>query len=1301
MNISTLFVNVYDSKTPRKLDIYATDTKEIIQQKIIHTVEPKLPSFVFFPKNFNMQSFLEKTETFTFLNLFTVTSIFKLKPYEKSIEINFSLLDELLLSYNIQKDEMYKLLLFRLYLSKSFIADTIKLTIKKKKSKLPSLAKPILKKSTASKLPTVSSSPTVPSQTPIPPKPSLPSVPPKGGLIPPKATTSKEGPPTEKPKVKAPKEIYIVLDSDSEAIVNFLAFYSKTPEYALIGISNDLVIRETIQNLNKKWNIKIEFDFKKIIQRNNFLLGKIELDLNLSKTYHEKFINITPLESTPIEETGKVVFLEIETQETSTGIIFDHLILNEKIPVARYKDFYKIYDNVQILEDVSTDTVEKNELYVYRYEKRRGKKSMELVSFPQIFVQNTSYGLVIQVLLLNDTNIPTEESLFKFLNLPNNIVIRKQYNRGLLGNFTLRNPKPFNYPSNYPYASLQSPIFNNLLMNDTLFEHFLYVNDSDKIGKENNSSAVYFHTSSVSSEEEKREGIKVGNWKKESTRFGDLSAVLTPTSNGDEHQIQCKILRSFNQDAVEYFQYILSRLLVLYNEALPKQIALFQTFLPLYRPYEISKPVASGKDLLLTKVEPLIFKPNDYTRGCQNKPPVIVEDISNLQPEKVLQFPKYNVEFKGQDLKPRYYYCEDGIPGYIQMNVQDHPFDGKAPCCYAMSNFTQKKIDARLKKNELVEKSLFPSLYETEEEIPEARDKPVKIKRFVMYTPTNEYKVLNRLGQFGNLPSSIVQFLDNIHLEDTYYRVGMSSEWKFSSILGCGIYASILDEINKDEKKAETYKFMPIETQARRKFSSICFDIVAQENSAEREPVKDYILNFQNKLNVRRLYNAIQYFFKVNLLVINTKGEWVKPYSSFSFCSHFFVQRPILLLYEHTHDLRYEIIAKSENDKIIPYFKVNDIWKFIYQQVLSSYTKNAISCSKTNSWIFTKDEIEIDAQILNKFGQVQILFLKCFSSITIPIFLKNVMAPFTVSTINKIKQVPTEAQVQRFIQLIQAENVIKMTEKGVFSIDNSFFIPYETKETIPEPHFIYYFLEENKIISKWNEQVGNFMYTNLLKDYLLILLGQFIKTCEIKEPIPMISFFLETHIKWISSYENDWKQFQPLFEQNSNLYNGEFIFVPEELEYSIKYLLEWYYRNQYEKLLDLSEQRELPTFYLYNNQFRSIVNHVVQKCPTHYESHVYNNLFLFSLQDLMDPTLLEEETVYFHYDMKRIRQFFIVPFSPENKKTTLSYIGSILTEYYQTNHMSFKTQVVSSDKIFNNVLLKEKEGYYFVFYSFV
>ena len=140
MNVSSLFINVNQEKQPIKIEVFITDTNEMISQKIIHAINPKFPSFVFFPKKYNAKTLLEKNETFTFLNLFTLPCVFKLKPYDKTIDINFKLLDEILLEYDIKQEKLYECLMFRLYFSKNFIQHYIKQTtvkVKKRKILLP------------------------------------------------------------------------------------------------------------------------------------------------------------------------------------------------------------------------------------------------------------------------------------------------------------------------------------------------------------------------------------------------------------------------------------------------------------------------------------------------------------------------------------------------------------------------------------------------------------------------------------------------------------------------------------------------------------------------------------------------------------------------------------------------------------------------------------------------------------------------------------------------------------------------------------------------------------------------------------------------------------------------------------------------------------------------------------------------------------------------------------------------------------------------------------------------------------
>ena len=120
MNTSSFNLNVYDQKTPVKVDIFATDTNEIIKYKIIHAIEPNFPSFVFFPKTFDIKRFLEKANTFTFLNLLTVKSIFNLKPYDKKIDIHYKLLEELSVEFSIDNDTLYQLFIISFVFVKIF-----------------------------------------------------------------------------------------------------------------------------------------------------------------------------------------------------------------------------------------------------------------------------------------------------------------------------------------------------------------------------------------------------------------------------------------------------------------------------------------------------------------------------------------------------------------------------------------------------------------------------------------------------------------------------------------------------------------------------------------------------------------------------------------------------------------------------------------------------------------------------------------------------------------------------------------------------------------------------------------------------------------------------------------------------------------------------------------------------------------------------------------------------------------------------------------------------------------------------
>ena len=302
-------------------------------------------------------------------------------------------------------------------------------------------------------------------------------------------------------------------------------------------------------------------------------------------------MNFLTLEALKVEEfytTGRLLQLEIETLHYSTGTLFDNLELNSELSFAKYKNFNKIYKNNK-LEIKDYNIV--NDLIIYRQEKKYIKKfSTDVNENVQIHCKNISNGLEIQVLLVKNSIIHNLDSLFKFLKMESgNFKIKENKNveRGILGNVMIENPKPDNLPNNQNWSSFQTPILADMIMNEPLFKKFLMLNDSEKISRDTSSLYIYFN--SPQEKKNELENIKVGGWNKLSSRFGDLTAVITPILLKEKFFINIKVLRSFNREILNDFLSIFSKLLALYNKNLQNTIDYFKNLYPLYKPLEIQE----------------------------------------------------------------------------------------------------------------------------------------------------------------------------------------------------------------------------------------------------------------------------------------------------------------------------------------------------------------------------------------------------------------------------------------------------------------------------------------------------------------------------------------------------------------------------------------------------------------------------------------------------------------------------------------------------------------------------------------
>jgi hypothetical protein len=465
---------------------------------------------------------------------------------------------------------------------------------------------------------------------------------------------------------------------------------------------------------------------------------------------------------------GQITNIILDTKETA-GTIFNKLNLKPEIPFAKYKIFYKICMNVNLDDVENKDHLNDPHLKIFNQENN-------II----IYIQNTFEGLELQYISTN--TLSSESDLKSFLNLEQCRVLHKK-EVGIMYDFFIINNPPSSYSENW--NPMDSSIMADIIMNNPIFSNVFYINDSEKISRQNKSIFIYFKNF-ISKQEDIP--IYVGGWNRIHSRFGDLTAILTPFYNEDtkNFQIYVKITRSKNIETIRFFKMYLFKLVANYNQNILKYI---DEFKQVYKGFQISLKIEkmSTQDPIL---HPKIFSYHSFVIGCQShKKPIIVshEEADRIEPHKKILFPPVPY----QDIEPQWYICQNEeycYPNLKEVYEKNHPF-GYAPCCYKTKS---KEKDQRKIINDIIHK-IKNEKYESFSDVIDFQQKLKQETTYILKSPKLELDDFNKIGY---LESQLVTFLKSIFYfsqtltdkkEPSYYyfvRIG-SSHWKYDSLLSC------------------------------------------------------------------------------------------------------------------------------------------------------------------------------------------------------------------------------------------------------------------------------------------------------------------------------------------------------------------------------------------------------------------------------------------------------------------------------------------------------------------------------------
>ena len=1239
-----------------QVPVFETDRFRDIETMAKKMINPEFPEFLLFPAKF-------KEETLNLKSSVHVVDLTKAKVFfanyrESRVTINDNLINFILRDYEIDAFELYeKLLILLLY----YAVAVSKLFRPDRQRTLPGM---------------------------------------------------KRKPPKKEGKV-VKKSYWLSFDEDVKRQIGYLAIcISSTANneekrrYELVIKANLEACRPIVVLLSRKLKRDVKgpsfiFDKAKSFAYENRRAQNVlaERSKLITKT-RETFKGLKGLSVQPLEENGKILILEIVTRKYSTGTIFDRLELNDEFFQATYKGFQKVYKDhgIEMVDTKGTD------MCILRHEKRYVRKfTPEINENVQIYLKNIANGLEIQVLLLKSSSISTTEGLFRFLKMNEaDFRIKQVHTKGIIGSCLVKNPKPVYLRETDLWTSFQPSILADLIMNNELFQQFLLINDSEKISRETPSNYVYFQNPLQKADDAV---VLVGGWNKLSSRFGSLTAVLYPITLRGEAYIQVKILRSNDRQTVEDFLHIFSKLMAYYNQELTEEIQYFRHMNPDFELKQSKEEKVSSKQNSLPLLEPKIFTKKIWSRSCQkkNKPPIILDDITGKEPETILKFPARDTTIDGTFYPSQYYHCYDNeyrYPGFIFMkSLEDkgqHPFGGYAPCCY--------KEDHSEKNENVLAKVQALTLQNTEP------DEAVDIV-FVKKNEIASENIINYMGQQGKLLSTIKTFLQSIDPTTNYVRVGLSSIWQRSSLIGCCQYIlqkSKLKHIHQLEQmptrtpqqndmiaKKSFYEKMPLQKDLRNLLAQVSMDVVAQETRLDSS-ILNQITNAKYRLDVRDLLCLVQYYYKINLLVIDVEGNFVKPNSTFSFKIRFQEKNPLIVLLEHPNNV-YEILArKTEEDIMFPMLdnclstdNHTEEWKFIYDVVYSTFQCDQYISATSDSiqrFVMEKNlSTRIEFQVLTGAGQTRI-FLCNFRDKFIPLFIESANAPCNLPRKEVVDLTDVnEALVTDFLQTLLPVKfkVMKKAPFTFFLVDNLFQIPcimggqerFLDVVYKPNDHFppltaiLYKFLQPRRY---YFDEIFLLKHVSLLiMDYLIIVLANFMSrehpTEMVKKMVSMdmdklLEGFIDHNVEFHNDENFHKNVFHPLVEKNPTLFRENKVRVPKEIEGKISFMLKWNLVNNWEFVKSQRKQQELPSYYQHIFQFRKIKDQSIQMKREIFSNSGYQQ-YSESIEEIAVKPMSK-----IHFLLNRLSMTIIPCFVFHRN---LEKIHTIMNDYFDTGRLSF------------------------------
>jgi hypothetical protein len=1088
-------------------------------------------------------------------------------------------------------------------------------------------------------------------------------------------------------KEKKEEKLYDIL-SEKELSQSNISILNDILKIYIVYNMNDL-FSESMQNDNTIYNlISMQYinseDIKKIIEMEERKKikkhteydynNKIKEYLKMRNEIKKEIENLIIMERMKDEQNNIVnrKFDEIKIYEKSENFIikknkvsvdlnienkitilelFNSLRLDDNVPFAKCKDFYKILKgftpNTDWIDNPDDILKDKEERIVMKLKINNN----EYIDISIVFFNN-NFKMIFQFskILISDSEI---------LNIVKNVIknIEISYEEvksiDLNGYYIIKNFKSF-FKSNIP---LNKNIFTDMIMNNKLFSKYMTVNESDKTDK------TKFYIAF------------------KSDKIGNITFQLSLVNIED---LRISILNCSDLNKVKLFQNIFSKFLFLYSEEYNEINEFYKKYLT-KKEFDIIFSVQKEdidnfdeekiKQSKLKYLAPEIFIKN-YS-SCGHKPKILkTEEEYNTALEEgnsVMIFPKNlsSTEYKklqkeGKnpfkfDIKNRYkFVCDDEVYKYPGLLSNKNKL---LPCCYKIDqtkkeskadflnyfdivtkknkdkyNFYDENEDDDLEMDD--EQDIAVEEKEKEEEDIEDILEENKKQQNIITTD----RILNN-NIFGLLPKLINDFLS----DDNYILYRKGCKRGKSSFIQCVIDAieqSQLIDINKitDEKERKEKLNDIIHIEDYDDVRSELIDLIPlckQEcYSMTIEEIYNIIENENKYFDPRMFIRLLEYKYDINIYIFRKDKDMeslILPYHTKQYYK-MREKKKCILIFEHFGTMRSYakypqcelIFTENKDDKIKTYIfeytseiskKVRQLYSRMDNIIYYKDNKKVIRNSNGKLWFLNN---EIVSQVCDNYGKTRCLILKIKDRYNISLYVNNPIPPLPVEIISYNESLKYNLDNEDEISNIMNNLNIKKIKK----IQNVI-------AGVIEPYNLYMIInnKEENLIESYNkyQKISRCVLEHLYYLYSIFINDDETKNIDYNNLITFsnLNKFLEKYIEKDEGFNYGIVPNKLSLDNEGIIKNGKLIVKSDETLKRLIYSLKLKVIRDYESILSYHTLESMNNYYLDINDFDTYDTQLIFKGHEFISNWLNNFKNDQNLYILYNKVLPKIKTTYF------------------------------------------------------------------------